>query len=133
MTDPAVDAIIAARVAEQAAAEAEQAAFRRRNVRLMAERAKWPAGALEACERLEDAYPGWTLWWARANTVKGFERPEGFIAVWRGRPLTGLQVLAPDPAGVELLIAAQDERIEAERDLRARQDAWMWSRPRRPR
>jgi hypothetical protein len=58
-----------------------------RNRRVLAERLNWPAGALEACERLELEHSDLSFSWRAANTVKGFERPEGFYATtgstWR--------------------------------------------------
>jgi hypothetical protein len=50
------------------------------NRRLIAERTHWPAGALEACERLERRFPHWSPMWRHGNHVRGFERPPGFYA-----------------------------------------------------
>jgi hypothetical protein len=33
------------------------------NARLIAERLQWPDGALEACEALEEEFPGWMVFW----------------------------------------------------------------------
>lgn len=52
----------------------------RRNRRLIAERADWPDGAVEACEKIEDEYPEWVIWWAPENPAKGFEHDAGFFA-----------------------------------------------------
>lgn len=58
-----------------------------RNRRVLAERQGWPDGAVEACEQLEVTHRGWSFSWRTANTIKGFERPEGFYATtgstWR--------------------------------------------------
>lgn len=35
-----------------------------RNRELLAERLKWPDGALEDCRRLEELHPGWHVWFA---------------------------------------------------------------------
>lgn len=60
-----------------------------RNRRLLAERQSWPAGAVEACEQLEVTHRRWSFSWRAENTVKGFERPEGYYATtggtWRDR------------------------------------------------
>lgn len=54
--------------------------FARRNQAVLAERLRWPVGALEACRRLEDEYPGWRVSWLSENNRPGFERPAGFWA-----------------------------------------------------
>jgi hypothetical protein len=51
-----------------------------RNRRLLAERLHWPQGALEECERLDQAHPGWSVVWRPENTVPGFELAAGFYA-----------------------------------------------------
>lgn len=53
-----------------------------RNRRVMAKRLRWPAGAVETCERLERKHPGWCVSWMAAWPVKGFQRRGGFYA-WR--------------------------------------------------
>ncbi|MCY1141395.1 hypothetical protein OWR29_25635 [Actinoplanes sp. Pm04-4] len=53
-----------------------------RNRRVLAERLRWPAGALEECLRVEKDRPGYNVSWFREWTVPGFERAEGFYA-WR--------------------------------------------------
>jgi hypothetical protein len=58
-------------------------ALERSNRRVLAERLGWPAGALEECEQLDAAYPGWSITWSPGNTVRGFERPAGFYGVDR--------------------------------------------------
>ncbi|MCM4083025.1 hypothetical protein [Paractinoplanes hotanensis] len=53
-----------------------------RNRRLLAERLRWPDGALDECLRIEKDRPGFDVCWFREWTVVGFERAEGFHA-WR--------------------------------------------------
>jgi hypothetical protein len=59
-------------------------ALARKNQALFAERFHWPDGALEACRKLEDRFPGWYVSWLPENTIAGFERPAGFWAVHDG-------------------------------------------------
>lgn len=33
------------------------------NRRLIAERLRWPTGALEACAAIEQEFPAWMVWW----------------------------------------------------------------------
>jgi hypothetical protein len=54
--------------------------FSRRNRAILAERLRWPDGALQACADLEDAHPGWHVSWLAENITPGFERPAGFHA-----------------------------------------------------
>jgi hypothetical protein len=68
-----------------------------RNRELLAERGGWPAGAVEACRRLEREFPGWTVYWARESRIRGFESPEGYGA-WRGDLWRRTRVYAPTPA-----------------------------------
>lgn len=35
-----------------------------RNRRIVAERLKWPDGAIDACERIERDHPGWNVYYA---------------------------------------------------------------------
>lgn len=52
----------------------------RRNMRLIAAREGWPAGAIDACEQMEDSHCGLVVTWFPKNSTKGFERAEGFYA-----------------------------------------------------
>jgi hypothetical protein len=72
------------------------------NRQILADRLGWPVGALQQCERIESAYPDWSVTWLRGNTVKGFESPPRFWAVRDGRHR--YEVTAPDPAGLEQAI-----------------------------
>lgn len=74
------------------------------NRRILAERLDWPAGALDACERIEPEHPGWSIFYCGPNTVPGFEKPAGFWATRRG--LHACEVFAADPD--ELVRAIED-------------------------
>jgi hypothetical protein len=50
------------------------------NRRLIAERSKWPKGALAACEEIGLAHPLWHVSYLAENKTRGFERPAGFYA-----------------------------------------------------
>jgi len=76
--------------------------LRHHNNRIMAERLNWPDGVLDACHNLEDRHPGWSVGWLGENTIKGFERPAGYIATRAG--LHPAEVFAATEAGVEELI-----------------------------
>jgi hypothetical protein len=58
--------------------------LRRRNQAVLAERLRWPAGALQACADLEDRHPGWYVSWMIENVTPGWERPAGFHATYEG-------------------------------------------------
>jgi hypothetical protein len=58
--------------------------LRVRNLRLIAERTGWPAGAAEACEEMEAKFPDWWVCWSPENTCPGFEDPTGFYATFEG-------------------------------------------------
>lgn len=49
----------------------------RANMRIIAQRLRWPDGALAACERIEDEHPGWSVWWQHATPRKS----EGWYAI----------------------------------------------------
>lgn len=76
-------------------------AFARRNQKLLAERLRWPAGALAACWDLENRHPGWHVDWLSENTGPGFERPAGFRAVSSG-PIHQHEVTVSAPTAAEL-------------------------------
>lgn len=58
--------------------------FSWRNRRVFAQRQGWPAGAVEACEAIEQAYPTWRPTWSPASIIRGFERPAGYLATRQG-------------------------------------------------
>jgi hypothetical protein len=58
--------------------------FSRRNRAILAERLRWPDGALQACADLEDAHPGWHVSWLPENVTAGWERAAGFWATHPG-------------------------------------------------
>lgn len=47
---------------------------------VIAARTGWPAGAVEICEAIEQANPGWRVRWRHKHTIPRFERPAGFYA-----------------------------------------------------
>ncbi|WP_250029295.1 hypothetical protein [Paractinoplanes maris] len=53
-----------------------------RNRRLLAERLRWPEGALDECLRIEKDRPGYEVTWFGEWRVPGWEREAGFYA-WR--------------------------------------------------
>lgn len=53
----------------------------RRNQAIIAERTRWPEGALQKCWDLENRFPGWHVSYLHENLIKGFERPAGWWAV----------------------------------------------------
>jgi hypothetical protein len=97
-----------------------------KNRRSAATYCNWPDGALEECERLDAAHPGWHVGWLPANDITGWERPAGYCASLPGGPSlpSGDQlrkdnweraprVFAETPAELEERIAAMDARVEA--------------------
>lgn len=60
--------------------------FSRRNQAIIAERTRWPAGALTSCWELENRFPGWHVSWLHENQIRGFERPAGYWAVLETGP-----------------------------------------------
>lgn len=57
-----------------------------RNREILAERLRWPKGALAACRRIEATYPGIEAGWFSKWHVPGFEREEGYYAWRAGTP-----------------------------------------------
>lgn len=79
----------------------------RRNRRAMAERLRWPDGALAMCEHLDAEHPGWTAWWRPDNTIPGWFHPAGFTA-WRE---SSGRVCGTDPVRLyQAMQQAPDER-----------------------
>jgi hypothetical protein len=76
-----------------------------KNRKLSAE--KWPAGALETCEKIEAEHPGWWAFWRDANTIKGFEHPASFAAHHQGRHVT---VCGVDAAALSVAIEQAPEQ-----------------------
>lgn len=71
------------------ATEKQRAALRASNRRVIAERLRWPAGVLKACEDLDAEHPGWAVGWLRENCARGWERPAGFCASRVDRAVIG--------------------------------------------
>lgn len=75
----------------------------RKNQPLLAERLRWPDGALEACTRLMNGHPGWYVVWMAENTTPGFERPAQFWAEFK-HPFHRTEVTAPTVEAIEALL-----------------------------
>jgi hypothetical protein len=84
----------------------------RHNRRVMAERIGWPDGALEACDKLEAAYPDWIVGWQRESTITGFARPAGFYASRWSRRYNEPSAYGEDPLDLAVAI-----------------ETWMWQGP----
>lgn len=56
-----------------------------RNLRLLAERGNWPAGALASCIVLGSEYPRWTIYWSRGGLPLAPEPGFRAAACVRGR------------------------------------------------
>lgn len=82
-----------------------------RNRQIIAERAGWPEGVLEACEETERRFPGWRVWWLAENRYPGWERPACFWAV-REAIRGHHEVFAPDAAALEQEILQAPEPPE---------------------
>lgn len=63
---------------------AEQIKLSARNRRILAKRQGWPEGGVAACEKLEQKFPGFEVFWFRQNRSARteFNREAGFYA-WR--------------------------------------------------
>ncbi len=90
-------------------------ALAERNRRILAERLDWPDGAVEVCERLEVAHPGWCVSWFHEWKVPAnsyWHREEGFYA-WLAEhePLTKL---ATDKVGRRPELYGADAQAIAE-------------------
>ena len=57
--------------------ESGAASFAERNREILAERAGWPAGTLEACRDLEHRHPGWHCWWSARPWRRDGDVPDG--------------------------------------------------------
>lgn len=84
----------------------------RHNRRVMAERIGWPDGAVEACDKLQDAYPGWNPGWQPESTIRGFEHPAGYFASRLGRRYNEPVAYGSDPDELASVI-----------------DGWAWPIP----
>jgi hypothetical protein len=120
----------------------ERRALARRNRRLLAERLGWPALALELCERLDDAHPGWRFTWFPESSLPGWQRPAGFAAHRPGLKMRGEDQLRRAPEdGVERVprcfgetVADLEQRIAEVEERRAAHEAereriWASMRP----
>jgi hypothetical protein len=71
-------------------------AFIHRNMRLIAERTRWPDGALRTCMELMARFPTWHVAWMPECTTPGFEQPAGFWAIHDGT-YHQVEILEADP------------------------------------
>jgi hypothetical protein len=55
------------------------------NRRAMAARMHWPEGALEACDKIADRFPGWNPGYDHGGKVGTHEWPAGFYASHQSR------------------------------------------------
>lgn len=77
----------------------------RLNRRVIASRTGWPEGAVEACDKLHDAYPDWIPGWQPANTIRGFEKPAGYYASRHNRRHDEPSAYGEDPVDLAVAIA----------------------------
>lgn len=95
-------------------------ALRAQNKVLLAERLRWPDGALQACQDLEKRYPGWNVHWL-GESIRG-RRRAGFHASFDG-PFHKVDVYAPTVAELEPHLDVP------EHDFGLRGCAWCWENP----
>jgi hypothetical protein len=83
----------------------------RKNQAILAERQRWPEGALQACLDLQDRNPGWHVSWLIENTTPGWERPAGFWASHSGRShvVGNIEAFAATAAELEPLLVEVPE------------------------
>lgn len=96
----AVETVHAWRDEERVKFAERQQDMARRNLHLLAERLRFPAGALEVCIRIEDDYPYWWAFWHAESTTPGFERPACFSASRRAPIGRDVTVYAADEVGL---------------------------------
>lgn len=93
----------------------------RHNRRIIASRIGWPDGAVEACDKLQDAYPDWIPGWQPASTIPGFEHPAGYFASRHSRRHDEPPAYGADP--LELAAAIEGWPWQNAMDYRGR--SWM--------
>lgn len=76
----------------------------RHNWRVMAERVGWPDGAVEACERILEAFPDWVPGWQHESKIAGFEHPAGFYASRHHRRYDEPSAYGADPVALVVAI-----------------------------
>ncbi|BBH64848.1 hypothetical protein ACTI_15330 [Actinoplanes sp. OR16] len=109
--------------------EEQRRALSHSNRRVLAERQSWPDGVLEACERIEDAYPDWSVGWLGENPgPPAFARPSTFRAQprpdRRHHSHTDLRATTADE--LEALLAACEDRVTVSRPYRAHPSRNVW-------
>jgi hypothetical protein len=67
----------------------------RSNLRLIAERLRWPEGALETCLQLEEEFPAWDFTWATLRSA---------FAAWSRTSGTGRTLYRRTPAAIRAAI-----------------------------
>jgi hypothetical protein len=76
--------------------------------KILAERQRWPDGALQACWDLELRHPRWRVSWLAENTIRGFERPAGYWAIL-SNSLHSAEVFREDLAELEQVMESVPE------------------------
>lgn len=103
--------------------EKQRAALRASNRRIIAQRAGWPAGVLQACEDLDGEHPGWAVGWLPENYARGWERPAGFCASRVDRAVIGAdRVFGLTASDLRARIAA----VEARQTAKVAADQRRW-------
>lgn len=97
--------------------------FTRSNRALWAEKYGWPAGALEACNAIEDELPEWHPLW-NSGSDSGRHRRAGFYAMKRGWDAWVEPAFGSTP---EALVAAINS-IDAEWAAEQARQAGPWRR-----
>lgn len=99
--------------------------LRRRNRQILAERLRWPDGALQACAELESRHPGWHVSWMTENVTPGWERLAGFSASREtgAHGIKELKAFAPTAQELEPLLIEVPKH-----DWSARGCAWCLAR-----
>jgi hypothetical protein len=69
----------------------------RNNLRLIAERLRWPQGALETCVQLEEEFPNWDFTWATMRSA---------FAAWSRTSGTGRTLYRRMPAAIRGRVAS---------------------------
>lgn len=86
-----------------------------RNRELIAERLKWPAGALAECDRIERDHPGWRAYWTRNPWRIDHKVPDGpcFGASSQRKTAPGRSLFAASPLDLRLMINSVEDQWNA--------------------
>jgi len=104
--------------------------YTRSNRELWAKRYRWPRGALEACNAIEDLYPNWSVLW-EPGSKSGSRQQRGFYAKRRTDVLDRPPVYVAKAEDLVARIKAADEEREAE-DEATKRLMRLWSEATRP-